>query len=149
MAFPGNSVTSLAGKWDLITSHTGTLKNRCVALNAKAAITRVEVLVFQNQLADTLDSLATLIANATTNGLLEYAREQVNNPSLDLTAEYNAMRTQLIACQDWVVANFPATTGELRVYSFDGNKRYANVDLTAGQLSAFKTQLTNLANTIS
>lgn len=148
MAFPGTSVTSLAGKWQSIKSTSGEIKNQCVQLIAQAAITRIRGLEFANFLADSLQSLNTLTANATTNGLLEYARAQENNASLDLVSEYNTMRTALVAAQDWLVANFPNTTGELRVYSFDANKRFANINLTAGQLSAFKTQLTNLSNTI-
>lgn len=149
MAFPGNSVTSLAGKWQQIKDTAGRIKNDCVLLNAAVSITRKRSLDFGNFLADALAQLNLLTANAGTNGLLEYARAQENNPSLDLTTEYNTMRTALIAVQDWLVANFPNTTGELRVYSFDANKRYADILLTAPQLSAFKTQINNLAATIS
>lgn len=148
MAFPGNSVTSLAGKWSSIKDASGRIKDQCTLLNAASSITRRRGLEFQNFLADSLASLDALTAGAGSNGLLAYAQAQENNPSLDLVATYNAMRTQLVAAQDWMVANFPNTTGELRVYSFDGNKRYADINLTAPQLSAFKTQLTNLAATI-
>lgn len=149
MAFPGNSVTSLAAKWQQIKDTSGRIKNECVFLNAAAAVTRKRALDFGNFLADALALLNTLTANATTNGLLEYARSQENNPTLDLTTEYTTMRTQLVATQDWLVANFPNTTGELRVYTFDANKRYADINLTAGQLSSFKTQINALAATIA
>jgi hypothetical protein len=67
---------------------------------------------------------------------------------VDIAAEYTAMKAQLIATQDWLVANFPNTTGELRVYTFDANKRFADINLTAPQLSSFKTQLGSLIATV-
>lgn len=150
MAFPGNSVTSLAGKWASIKDTSGRIKNECTTLNAAASVTRKRALDTANFLADALDALNTLTANAATNGLLEYARAQENNAALDLVAEYNTMRTALVAVQDWLVANFPKdASNNLVVYAFDGNKRYADVNLTAGQLSAFKSQLTTLGATIA
>lgn len=146
--FPGNSKTSIAGRWERIKNTSGQIKDKCVSLGGMANITRIAVLEFANFLADSMASLDVLTANAVADGLLDYARAQESDSGLDLVAEYNTMRTQIVATQDWMVANFPATSGELRVYAFDGNKRYGNINLTAGQLSAFKTQLTSLSNTI-
>lgn len=146
--FPGNSVTSLAAKWSQIKDTAGRIKNRSLVLIASVSVTRKEALDYANYLADALNTLNTLTANATTNGLLEYAREQENNSDLDLVTEYNTMQAQLIETQDWLVANFPNTGGELLVYIFN-NKRYTDVNLTAPQLTAFKIQLNALAATIS
>src|SRR5574337_352405 len=149
MAFPVNSVTSLEGRWSQIKNWTGRIKDQAVTLNNAVNITRTAVLQYQNFLADALAALNTLTANASTNGLLEYARAQENNPTLDLVTEYNTMRTQLVAVQDWTVNNFPKdASNNLAVYVFDVNKRYGDVNLTAGQLSAYKKQLVNLAKTI-
>ena len=40
-------------------------------------------------------------------------------------------------------------SNNLSVYAFDANKRFTDVNLTAGQLSAFKTQLNLLIGTIN
>jgi hypothetical protein len=78
-----------------------------------------------------------------------YAKTQVNDPKLDIAAEYTTMRTQLVATQDWIVNELPGDGGELRVYTFDVNKRFADVILTAPQLSSFKTQLNALIATVA
>lgn len=148
MPFPGTSLNSLQSKWDTIKQTSGSVKDRSSLLNGLASITRATVLNYAVFLADALQTLDAKTANGTTNGLLEYARAQENNPSLDLTGTYSTMRTQIVATQDWIVANFPNTTGELRVYTFDAGKRYIDIVLTAPQLSSFKTQLQALIATI-
>lgn len=147
MAFPGTGSSSLATAWQQIQSTAGQIKDKCTVLNAAASITRRSALELQNFLAD---SLALLDTNTAKAGLLAYARNEMSNPSLDLTSEFSSMRTALVAVQDWTVTNFPKdASNNLAVYSFDGNKRFADVNLTAGQLSAFKTQINGLAATIS
>ena len=149
MPFPSTSTNSLELMWATIKAITGNIKNQCVSLASLVTITRKKALDYQNFLADSLASLDSLTANATTNGLLAYAQAQENNPSLDLVGTYSTMRTQIVANQDWMVTNFPHTGTELLVYSFDGNKRFADINLTAPQQSAFVTQLNALAATIS
>ena len=85
-----------------------------------------------------------------TPGLLEYARNELNDQAIDLAAEFISMRTQIVATQDWIVANFPKdTANNLSVYSFDANKRFIDINLTAGQFAAFQTQLKLLIGTIN
>jgi len=149
MAFPSNSTVSLAGRWAQIKAVSGILKDQCTQLIAAASITRSRALFLLNILADRLAELDNATANAANNGLLSYAQAQENNPSLDLVATYSAMKTQLIALQDWLVANFPRdANGDAAVFAINGGKRYAEIPLTAGQLSAFKAQLTSLSTTI-
>lgn len=148
MPFPGTSLNSLQSKWDTIKQTAGSVKDRSSLLNGLASITRAAVLNYAVFLADALQTIDAKTANATTNGLLEYARAQENNPSLDLQGTYTTMRTQIIATQDWIVTNFPNTTGELRVYTFDAGKRYVDIALTGGQLTNFKVQLQALIATI-
>lgn len=150
MAFPSNATTTNARKWSDIKDITGRIKTTCVSHNAAASIRRREVLEFGNALADNLAALDSLSANASTNGLLEYARAQENNASLDLVAEFNTMRNAIVTMQNWIVNNFPkSATNELQVYLFDVNKRFTDINLDAGQLSAYKTQVNALAATIA
>ena len=150
MAFPSNSSNSLSYLWSAIKGQTGYVKNQCEQLISAPAITRRRALEAANALADTLAALDAYTAGAATNGLLAYAQEQENNPALNLVSEYQTMRTQMVATQDWLVANFPKNaSNELCVYSFDANKRYADINLTAPQLSAFKAQLSAISATIA
>jgi hypothetical protein len=149
MAFPSDSTTTLETKWRSVKNNTGRLKNECTRLIAKSSITRKEVLEFANALATVLANLDLLTANASTNGLLAYAQEQESNASLNLVSEYTTMRNQIIAVQNWTVTNFPNTSGELRAYVFDAQSRHVDINLDAGQLTAFKTQVSNLSATIA
>lgn len=45
---------------------------------------------------------------ASTPGLAQYAKDQLNDQTYDIVAEYNAMRTAAIALRDWLDANIPA-----------------------------------------
>jgi len=132
-----------------ITGITGYIKNLCVTLLAQSAITRKAALDMANILADRLAVLDTLTANAGTNGLVAYTQAQCGNVSRDVVAEYSACRAQIAAVQSWLVANFPKdASGNLVVYGFNGASKFVDIPLSAGELSAFKTQLTNLSATI-
>jgi protein involved in sex pheromone biosynthesis len=146
MAFPSDTALDLESAWANLRATAGRMKGTASAFAAAASITRRQVLDFANALADYLAQFNSYTA---VPGLAAYAKTQVNDPNLDIAAEYTTMRTQLVATQDWIVNNFPATTGELRVYVFDGNKRFSDVILTAPQLSSFKSQLNSLIATVA
>lgn len=145
--FPGNGKITLRTSWDGITERASRIKSVASSLVSASTITRKTVLDYANSLAD---SLATLDAHVVTPGLLDYARKELNDANVDLAAEFATMKTQIVATQDWIVANFPKdATNNLTVYSFDATKRYADINLTAGQLTAFKNQLSLLVGTIN
>jgi hypothetical protein len=146
MAFPSDTALDLETAWNGLRACAGRMKATASAFSAAASITRRQVLDFANALAD---YLALFNSYTAVPGLQAYAKTQVNDPNMDIAAEYTTMKAQLQATQDWVVNNFPATAGELRVYTFDVNKRYADVLLTAPQLSSFKTQINALIATVA
>lgn len=145
MAFPGSGSTALATTWENLQGQAGRVKDRSLSLQSQANISRRQVLEHQNYL---LDARASMEVFTAAPGLLAYARNEVNNPSLDLVAEYTTMRNAIDAVTAWGVANFPNTAGELLVYTFVSS-RATDINLTAPQLSAYKTQLNNLIVTIS
>jgi len=149
MAMPSSSSNTLQMRWQRIKDTNGYVKNQCDSLIAQVTVTRRRGLEIANLLADALSALDALTVNAIASGLLAYAQAQENDPALDIPAAYSAMRTQIVATQDWLVANFPKDgSGNLAVYVFNGGKRFADVPLSAGELVAFKAQLTALAATI-
>jgi hypothetical protein len=147
MSFPSSGAT-LADKWARIQSDAARLKSRSATLVAASQITRREALEYQNALLDIRADLETLTAGAASNGLQAYAQAQVNDPSLNIATEYTTMRNALDALTAWLVTNFPNTTGELRVYTFVSS-RVTDVQLTAGELTAYKAQLNGLIATIN
>lgn len=147
MAFPGLGKSSLSYVWSSVKSTAGRIKDVGGQLTAATSVTRKSALDYQNFLADSLAALNTWSA---TPGLLAYAQNEENNPTLDLVAEYTAMKNSIVALQDWLVTNFPKdASGNLAVYSFDVNKRFADINLTAGQLTAYKSQVNTLVATIN
>ena len=147
MAFPAEGKITLRRAWDGITSAATRIKRIANEYIAMSSITRLAVLEYARTLAE---SLAILDSNTATAGLLAYAQNELNDATINLSAEYTAMRTQIVATQDWIVANFPKdAVGNLVVYVFDSNKKYINVALTSGQLTACKAQLNSLVVTIN
>lgn len=146
MAFPSASKASLSTIWAAIKSTTGRMKDQANRKIQAASVTRMQVLEIADQLAD---SLAYLDVERTAPGLLAYAQNEENDPALNLVTEFATMRVQIVAVQDWIVANFPKdVSGNLITYTFDANKKRAEILLTAGQLTALKAQLTALVATI-
>lgn len=146
--FPGSGQTALATRWTTTQSAAGRVKDRSAYLVQLPSLSRFQVLDHQNYLLNIRADLESLTANATNNGLLAYARNEVNNPTLDLVAEYVAMRNAIDAVLAWGVTNFPNTSGELRVYTFV-SQRSTDIALTAPELAAYKAQLNALIATIS
>jgi hypothetical protein len=145
--FPSSNTQDLASAWAAMRTQAARVKATADALRGMSQVTRMQVLEYANRLA--LD-LASLTTNAAVPGLAQYATGEMNNPSLDLAAEYTTMRAQIVATQDWIVTNFPKDgSGNLAVFSFTEGKMYADVNLTGPQLSAFKAQLANLSATIA
>jgi hypothetical protein len=62
----------------------------------------------QRQLSESLDIWALA---AGVPGLQAYARDQVDNPTLDLVAEYIAMRDAAIGLRVWIFNNIPRDAG--------------------------------------
>jgi len=149
MAMPSNSGKSLSRRWESIKDTTGRIKDKCTQFIAQN-VTRKQAIDFMNQLADELALLDVLTANGQTNGLLEYAQAQESDGGLNIINDYSTMRVQIVATQDWLIANLPRdASNNLSIYSTGPDKRYADIQLTAGQLTAFRTQLTALSATIA
>lgn len=145
--FPASGVTTLATAWGQVRGTAAHVKQQSVDLNNASSVTRMTVLNFCNALAD---ALARLDQYAAVSGLAAYVQAELNDSSINIASEFTTMRTQIVALQDWIVANFPKDgSSNLVVYSFDSNKRFADIALTTAQLAAFKIQLAALIATIN
>lgn len=144
MAFKAPSL-DISGVWQQVLGCVRRIKNTAAFYIAQPSLSRVQCLDYASKLAF---DLAALDGYIPTPGLAAYAKAQVNDPAFDPAAEWATVRTQVVATQDWIVANFPATGGELRVYTFDASKKPVDINLTGPQLTAFKNQLAALVATI-
>jgi len=74
---------------------------------------------------------------AATPGLAQYARDQVNNQSYDVAAEYTTMRDTIIACRDSLIAMFPKDGGGFILWqTIQPTGVLQNRTFTAAQLAA-------------
>lgn len=56
-------------------------------------------------------SITVLNDAAAIPGVEQYARDQFDNPSFDIAAEFTAMVNAITTLRDWIFANFPKDTG--------------------------------------
>ncbi len=44
-------------------------------------------------------------------GITQYAKDQEDDQAYNVVAEFTTMRTEAVAARDWVITNFPKSTG--------------------------------------
>lgn len=110
MAFPsdiGTKQDDLTRAWRSARSWAGGVKQRAQTLSDQSAAgiaTSSQILEFATFLAEAKVQL-TIARNVP--GIGAYAKSQVDDPALDIAAEFTAMVTALDNTTAWVVANFP------------------------------------------
>ena len=147
MAFPATQIT-LEAAWSKIRARAVKIKANTQALvDASAAgdTQRSAYVSLMQLLTQTIDDWA---GAASTPGLQPYARDQVSDPTLDLQAEYLAMRTAAISLRDWIGANLPKSGDALLEYSIDSLGNRTALTLTTAQTAGFRSQAQNLLNSI-
>lgn len=118
------------------------LKDRSLAGNVGSSA----ILGFITYLAD---QKLRLLQLAAVPGLAAYAQQQVNDPTLDVAAAFNAMVAQLDALRDWVITNFPKDVGNfLLAQQFQADGRTVDRQFSTAALSGFRAQLDALLATI-
>ena len=94
--------------------------------------------------------IAAFNAAATTPGLEAYAREQINDPTLNIAAEFNTMVSAAQACLNWIIANFPKDgSGYLLAATMDANGQTVYRSFPASSLGGLATALDTLIAAIA
>lgn len=78
---------------------------------------------------------------AATPGLVQYARDQYNDQTLDIVAEFQAMRAAVIGLRNWIFANIPKDANDvplLQTLNADGT--LSDRTVTPAQTAGFRTQ---------
>lgn len=89
-------------------------------------------------------------AAAAVPGIAQYARDQFSDQSLDIGAEFAAMRSAAVSLRDWVTGAFPVGAGGAwLVHTYNSSGQPTALIFTQAQLSAFVTQADALLATIS
>jgi hypothetical protein len=154
MAFPSTSGTTqknLSEAWMLTRLHinsikviTQTLKQSSQAGNVNAEA----ILTYVTRLADTKAELQNIV---TVPGLEAYAKEQINNPSIDIATEYNNVIQALDSVVSWIITNMPKdASGYLLVTQFapENNGRTISRTFTPAETESLRTVLDSLLITI-
>ena len=79
---------------------------------------------------------------ASVPGIEAYARDQLQNQTLDLATEFSAMVTAATNLRDWINTNFPrdATTGAVLLKTVDTAGTETPLVFTTAQTAGFRTQ---------
>lgn len=83
-------------------------------------------------------------------GMLQYAKDQHDDPTYDVVLEFTAMRDAAIAVSQWIFDNFPKSAGgfvEKQTYEIDFSITEAT--FTSAQTAGLQTALLALMNSIS
>ena len=149
MAFPsGRTKDTLNKAFNDTQAHARNLKQDAIDIRDTSLagdIPRKVIMEFNTKIADALDIWSIASAKA---GIVQYAKDQLEDQTLTLPADFAAMTTTAIATRDWIIANFPNTGGLLLERSFDVNGRMVLAILTTGQTAGLRTELNLLIATI-
>lgn len=152
MAFPssiGSKSDDLQRAWDAIRSAATNVKAASVGLRNASLAGDVEgdrIVRYVALLADANDALARY---TTVPGLVAYVREQINDPLIDIVAEYNTMLTQINATRTWIINNFPKDGSDYLLYhTFAATGRITPRMFSTAALAGLRTQLDLLIATI-
>lgn len=119
---------------------------------ALPAITRYLVMTLHVDTSQRAKKIDECLATANTDGTAAFARIAEGDAAYDIVAEWAAVKAPVVALLEWVAANYPSGPSGLVVYSaFGPAPDYLPIDtnLSAGQLSAYKAQLSAVVAAIS
>lgn len=142
MAFPsGKNQLTLRQAFDVSRDKSRSIKQGAIDIRSKSlagTLTRKEVMEFPTSLADAIDDWNTALALP---GIGQYARDQIDDQTINLGAEFTAMVNTATGVRAWIITNFPNSGGFLLERSFDVNGRMVLGTLTAGQTAGLRTEL--------
>lgn len=142
--FPAGTIT-LQAAWISICEIGLRMRGRVLDLrNASAAADtgRTSYRLLQEQLDDAIDDWAETISNVDVPSLEAFARGQVKDDTLDLQAEYLAMRNAGIALRLKIYDDMPKdpVTGALLLYESNLAGDLIELMFTTAQTAGFRTQ---------
>ena len=153
MTFPSATGTiqdDLAVAWARARQAAASVKLRATSLRALSAAGPVgssAILDFSTFLED---MKLQLIRSRDTAGIGPYAQAQINDNTINVATEFNAMMAQIDASIAWINTNFPKDgSGFLLAVQFVGSTgRTADRQFSTATLATFRTVLDSLIATI-
>ena len=78
------------------------------------------------------------------SGIAQYAKDQEDDQTYDVVAEFLAMETEAIAVRDWVITNFPAVGGFIQKDTLELDGSITVRQFTPAQTTGLQTALADL-----
>ena len=115
--------------------------------SAAGDVNRIDLIHLVRVLSNAIDEWAEISALP---GIGQYARDQLDDQTINIGAEFTAMRNEAISLRDWIVANFPThnPSGAWLVASYDGTGLEVPLVFTTTDLNGFRTRALSLIATI-
>jgi hypothetical protein len=151
MAFPstvGTKPDTLANAWEGSRQVAGAIKTHAQTLRAQSLAGPVSSSSLLGFLVAVAEAKTRLNVYSAVPGLAAYAQEQVDDPTLNIAAEFGALVDALDDIRDWGIANFPASGGYLLAVQFTADGRTTDRQFSTAALATFRTQLDALIATI-
>lgn len=149
MAFPATSPTLYEALKKLRDS-SGGLKAYAADQKAKLAASSISANSIIEMMVNFQKSIDGWDAVASTPGLADYAKAQYSSATLDIVAEYQAMRSAAVAVVTWVQSNFPKdASGYLLKDQFDASAGLAVRSFTPAQTAGLQTALTSFIASVA
>lgn len=152
MAFPstaGTAPEALSVAWVNAMSIAGSIKTDTQAIRAQSLAGNVGASRILGHLTFLADQKVRLQQIAALPGIGAYAQAQLNDNTLNVATEFNAMIAAMDGVRDWVIANFPAASGFLQAQSFQADGRTTDRQFSTVALANYRTQLDALIATIN
>lgn len=148
MAFPASTLT-LANALDGVRQTALRIKQQTQSLRIRSAagdVPRADFVKLQRLLNQSVVQFDQFV---TVPGLAQYAQDQLGDATLDLAAEYSAMRTAALTLRDWIFNAIPRSASgaaELRTVDAEGNE--VDLVVTPAQSAGFRTEADSFIATI-
>ncbi len=144
MAYPTSRLRAVVAKAFTDADSTAIrLRSLAGALDAQMVAGPVTAtLILDDLLAELLSGRTVLIASKNTSGILDYARDQFDDLTIDLPTEFNALITAIDAVITWIVDNFPTSPGGfLQRFTIAVDGVLTDRSFSSAQTAGLRTQL--------
>lgn len=148
MAFPASQQT-LADGLASIGREALNIKRyaqQVVAFSAVNVSSANAVLEVMGRLKSTIEAWD---AAAAVPGIVDYAREQYDDPNLDIVSEYQAMRSAAVTARDFIIGAFPKSNGFILKDTLTADGGITVRQFSSADLAPLRTHLNALIATIA
>lgn len=152
MPFPtysGTKSMDQALAWSEARGHATAIKSSATALKQRTAAGQVsayEILDFAKNVGSWK---ARLLSAATVPGIAQYVKNQLDDQTIDIVADFNAMLSALDACLSYLINSIPQDASNYLLVAkigLSGDLVYRQ--LSSGETSGLRTQLDTLLLTL-